>query len=288
LRHVSKAFSEDPLRVLRVARFAARFADLGFSVAPSTSRMLQELSASGELDALVPERVWQELEKALADAHPGCFIETLRDCGALVKLWPELDCLFGIPQIASYHPEIDTGAHLLMTLDIAWSMQADVEVVFACLVHDLGKGVTAKDLLPSHRGHETAGLPLVNTFCERVRAPMRFRKLARAVCEHHLRCHRVLEMKPGSVLRLIEATDGIRNQQHFEWFLQACEADFRGRGGRSAAAYPQADLLRKMLKVVKAVPAADLSESGLPGLQIAEQLRKRRIEAMRQHLVKPR
>lgn len=287
LRHVSPAFLEDPLRVLRVARFAARLADLGFTVAPETLSMMRELSASGELDALVPERVWQELEKALSDVHPDRFIETLRDCGALVRLWPEIDCLFGVPQRPRYHPEIDTGLHLLMTLDTACSMQADVEVVFACLLHDLGKGVTRKEILPAHRGHELAGLPLVDAFCERVRVPVRFRKLARVVCEHHLRCHRVMEMKTATVLQLIEALDGIRNRRQFEWFLQACEADFRGRGGNSDAAYPQADYLRRALETVVSVPARDLSERGLSGPQIAEQLRRRRIEAIRNDAVKP-
>ena len=288
LRHVSPAFSEDPLRVLRVARFAARFADLGFSVAPETLKLMQALSASGELAALVPERVWQELEKALGDSHPGCFIESLKESGALAKLWPEIDCLFGVPQTAYYHPEIDAGVHLLMTLDMAWAMAADVEVVFACLLHDLGKCVTPEEILPGHRGHELTGLPLVDDFCERVRAPMRFRKLARVVCEYHLRCHRVLEMKTATVLKLIEAVDGLRNQQQFEWFLRACEADFRGRGGQSDAAYPQAEYLRQLLKIVLSVPASDLAERGLSGQQIAEQLRRRRIETMHQHTVKVR
>ena len=287
LRHVSPAFSEDPLRVLRVARFAARLADLGFTVAPETRDLMQGLSESGELDALVPERVWQELEKALNDAHPARFIESLRDCGALAELWPEIHCLFGIPQSGRYHPEIDTGVHVLMTLDMAWSMQADVEVVFACLMHDLGKGLTPKDVLPAHRGHELAGLPLVEAFCERTRAPARFRKLAMVVCEHHLRCHRVMEMKAKKVLHLVEAVGGLRNREQFDWFLLACEADFRGRGGNTDAAYPQAGYLRQALEATLAVSVADLAERGLSGPQIAGELHRRRVEAIGNEVVKP-
>jgi tRNA nucleotidyltransferase (CCA-adding enzyme) len=227
------------------------------------------------------------LEKALADDHPARFIQTLRDCGALAELWPEIDRLFGVPQKPQYHPEIDTGVHLLMTLDMARSMQVDVEVVFACLLHDLGKGVTPLDVLPAHRGHELAGVPIVEEFCERMKAPTRFRKLARAVCEHHLRCHRVLEMRSTKVLDLIEAVGGIRNPQQFEWFLQACEADFRGRGGNTDAAYPQADYLRRAFAAVSSVSVADFAERGFSGPEIGEELYRRRVEAIRQKAVKP-
>ncbi len=281
LRHVSPAFVEDPVRVLRVARFAARFAPLGFRVADETLRLMRKMVDNGEVAHLVPERVWQETERALGEASPRTFVEVLHDCGALAVIFPEVDALFGVPQRPEWHPEVDTGRHLLLVLDQAARLSADPEVRFAALVHDLGKGVTPADILPGHKGHEKTGLPLVAELCERLRVPKRYRRLGEIVCRDHLNCHRALELTPAGVMRLLERTDALRQPERFERFLIACEADARGREGAADEPYPQADYLRRCRAAAEAVVAGELLTAGYQGAEIGEKLRERRIDAIR-------
>lgn len=280
LRHVSEAFSEDPLRVLRVARFAARFAPFGFEVHPSTLALMRGMVASGELQHLVPERVWAEIEGAMAAAEPAVFIEVLRSCDALAAILPEVDRLFGVPQPARYHPEIDTGEHVLMAMKQGAEMGASAEVEFALLLHDLGKGITPDSLLPSHTGHEKSGVPLVDEVCTRLRAPNAYRDLALKVCELHLRCHRLVEARPSTVMKLIEDADLLRRPERVEGFVIACEADYRGRKGMTERSYPQGDRLRKALQAVLTIRARDLETGGLDGKQVGELLRQARIDAI--------
>lgn len=247
LRHVSPAFAEDPLRVLRVAKFAARFADLGFKVAPQTLELMREIVDSGELDALVRERVWQEIEQAMACRAPDVFIRVLRDCGALRALLPEVDRLFGVPQPAKYHPEVDTGVHTLLCLQQAVRLSDDPAIRYATLVHDVGKGVTNKEKWPSHHGHETLGLPLLTAINERLHVPNEFSKLAALVCEHHTKLHRVQELRPTTLLNLIETLDGFRRPERLQKFMLACEADARGRTGLEERDYPQRAYLTTIL-----------------------------------------
>jgi tRNA nucleotidyltransferase (CCA-adding enzyme) len=280
LRHVSPAFSEDPLRVLRVARFAARFAPLGFTVHPSTQVLMREITGSGELSHLVPERVWGEIEAAMSTAQPGVFVEVLRQCGALSVLLPEVDVLFGVPQPQKYHPEIDTGIHVIMAMDLAARLGWSAGVVFALLLHDLGKGITDPANWPSHVGHERAGVPLVEKVCERFRVPGAYRDLALKVCTLHLRCHRLMEMKPSRVMALLEDADLLRRPEHLEPFVQACEADYRGRKGCEEREYPQARKLAAALEASLSIKARQLDTSGLDGRDIGEFLRCSRIEAI--------
>jgi tRNA nucleotidyltransferase (CCA-adding enzyme) len=280
LRHVSPAFREDPLRVLRVARFAARLAPLGFRVHPATRDLMREIADSGELLHLVAERLWTEIASAMAAAEPGRFVEELRDCGALAVLLPEVDRLFGVPQAPEHHPEIDTGRHVVMALNMAARSGASPEAVFAVLLHDLGKGLTPVAEWPAHRGHEDNGVPLVEAVCERLRAPVRFRELALTVCALHLRLHRLHELRPGTVMRLIEDADLLRRPDRLTDLLNACAADYRGRAGREAAVYPQADLLRAALAAATAVQARDLDTAGLDGPAIGARLREARIAAI--------
>ena len=280
LRHVSPAFCEDPLRVLRVARFAARFAEFDFQVHDSTMKLMQEMVASGELQHLVPERVWAEFASAMSCGQPDVFIRVLRECGALAVLLPEVDRLFGVPQPERYHPEIDTGIHVLMTMNLAARLGGPAEVVFALLLHDLGKGLTPDALLPSHVGHEKSGVPLVNDVCARLRTPGAFRDLALKVCELHLRCHRLIEARPSTVMKLIEDADLLRRPERVRDFVRACEADFRGRKGLEDRPYPQGDRLQAALSAVLAIRARDSGTEGLDGVQIGEKLRKARIKAI--------
>jgi len=280
LRHVSPAFSEDPLRVLRVARFAARFAPLGFTVHPSTLLLMREIIESGELSHLVPERVWGEFEAALSTGQPGVFIEVLRQCGALSVLLPEVDVLFGVPQPAKYHPEIDTGIHVIMAMNLAAGVGWPAEVVFALLVHDLGKGITDPADWPSHVGHERAGVPLVERVCERFRVPGAYRDLALKVCALHLRCHRLMEMRPSRVMALLEDADLLRRPEQLESFVQACEADYRGRKGSEERKYPQAHRLAAALEASHSIKARQLDTAGLDGRAIGDLLRRARIEAI--------
>ena len=280
LRHVSPAFVEDPLRVLRTARFAARYAALGFRIAEETLSLMRDISQSGELGHLAAERVWVETERALGEARPDVYISTLRDCGALAALMPEVDALFGVPQRAEYHPEIDTGVHVLMVLRQAALLKRDSRLAFAALTHDLGKGITPEDILPSHRGHEKAGLPLVEALCRRLRVPNTHRQLALTVCEHHLLVHRALELRGSTLLRLLEATGALRDSERFDYFLMACEADSRGRLGLEARPYPQAAYLREAGDIAAAVTAREFSESGLRGPAIGEAMRSTRIRQL--------
>jgi tRNA nucleotidyltransferase (CCA-adding enzyme) len=230
LRHVSPAFVEDPLRVLRVARFAARFAPLGFTVAPETLALMREIVRSGEMQALVPERVWVETERALGEPRAPVYFEVLRACEALAAVFPEVDRLFGVPQPESYHPEVDTGVHTLQVLDVACELTGDTAVRFAALVHDLGKGVTPREEWPRHHGHEHTGVRLVAQLCERLKVPNEHRELGKLVSKEHQRIHRAAEMRDATVLEVLEATDAFRRPERFEKLLLACEADARGRG----------------------------------------------------------
>jgi tRNA nucleotidyltransferase (CCA-adding enzyme) len=280
LRHVSPAFREDPLRVLRVARFAARFAPLGFRVHPETLGLMREISGSGELEHLVAERVWAEVAAAMTAAEPGQFVQVLRECGALAVLLPEVERLFGVPQAPEFHPEIDTGVHVLMAMNLAARVGAAPETVFALLLHDLGKGLTPVADLPSHPGHEERGIPVVEAVCARLRAPGSFRELALAVCALHLRVHRLGEMRPRNVMRLIEDADLLRRPERLQDLLEACEADYRGRTGREERAYPQAARLRAALRAAQTVQARDLDIEALSGEQIGARLREARIAAI--------
>ena len=278
LRHVSPAFVEDPVRILRVARFAAR---LGFSVAAETLALMRAMVEAGEVDALTPERVWTELERALGEADPGRFVEVLRECGALARLFPELDALFGVPQRAEYHPEVDTGAHVLLVLAQAARLSPDPLVRFAALVHDLGKGTTPSGEWPRHVGHEDRGAALVEALCERYRAPVEFRELGVLTARLHGLCHRALELRPETVLRLLESADAFRRPERFERMLLACEADFRGRAGWADRSYPQGDALRSARSAAAAVQVRPLLDQGLSGLDLANALRGLRVAAIR-------
>jgi len=282
LRHVSKAFREDPVRILRVARFAARFADRGFTIAEETLQLMREMVKAGEVDHLVAERVWQEMSRALCEPRPSIFFQSLRACGALSKILPEVDRLFGIPQPAQHHPEIDTGDHVMRVLDQARLLSDAPEVMFAALMHDLGKGLTPEDEWPSHRGHEESGLDPVKTVCERLRVPGRYQKLALRVCEHHLRCHRVEEMRASSILKLIQSVDGLRNETRFEQFLLACEADARGRLGLETRHYPQAGFLRQARKAAMSISITKFVEQGLAGAKMGQVIHQERIKAIKQ------
>ena len=247
LRHVSPAFAEDPLRVLRVAKFAARFARLGFTVAPETLKLMSNIAQSGEIDALVRERVWQEIEQAMGGPAPDVFIAVLRDCGALKSILPEVDRLFGVPQPVKYHPEVDTGLHTLLSLQQAVRLTDDPVIRYATLVHDVGKGVTDKANWPSHHAHEALGLPLQADISKRLHVPNEFAKLAALVCEHHTKMHRIKELRPATLLKLIEALDGFRRPERVQKFLLACEADARGRTGLEERDYPQNAYLTTIL-----------------------------------------
>ncbi len=277
LRHVTAAFVEDPLRVLRAARFAARF---GFAIADETRALMREISVSGELATLAPERVWQELRRALAEPHPENFFEVLRECGALAALLPEIECLFGVPQPPRYHPEIDTGVHVMLALQQAERSGAEEVVRFAVLTHDLGKGTTPADILPSHHGHEERGATLVEALCARLRVPREHRELAVLVARLHTRVHRAQELKSSTVVRLLAEADALRRPARFEQLLEACRIDATGRLGMQDNDYPQAARLRAALKVVAAVSPQPLLARGIKGPALASALEQARIEAL--------
>jgi len=281
LRHVSPAFVEDPVRVLRVARFAARFAPLGFKIADETLALMQEMSDNGEVDALVPERVWQETFKALQTDRPSVFFTTLRECGALKRVFPELDRLFGVPQPAKWHPEIDTGVHVMMVIDQAARLTDNTLVRFAALTHDLGKGTTQPDILPHHYGHEERSVKLVKQLCDRIRTPRDYRELAIVVARHHGLVHKVEEIRPDTLLKLLESTDAFRRPARFELFLTACEADHRGRTGLEDTPFPQADYLRRAFAAVSAITTEKLKTENMSGAQIGEALRDARLAAIK-------
>ena len=280
LRHVSEAFAEDPVRILRVARFAARFAPLGFTVAPGTVELMRGVVASGEVDALVPERVWQETLKALSEPRPDAFLAVLRDCGALARIFPELDALWGVPQPPRWHPEIDTGVHMLLVMQAAARLSDNPRVRFAALMHDLGKGETPPDLWPRHIGHEDRGAKLVRQLSDRLRVPTDFRHLAELTARWHGLAHRALELKASTVLQLFEHCDALRRPDRFREFLLACEADFRGRTGWEARSYPEAGLLASALDAALAATLDPGERRGLSGEQIGEALRKKRLKAV--------
>ena len=276
LRHVSDAFTEDPLRVLRVARFAARYHHLGFTVAAETMDLMTAISTSGELDYLVAERVWKETERALGERSPDIFIETLRQCGALKVLLPEVERLFGVPQRADYHPEIDTGIHTLMALQQSVRLSDRSAIRFAVLVHDLGKGITPDDVLPSHKGHEARGVALVDDVCDRFKVPNDVRQLALAVTEYHLMCHKAQQLKPETIVNLLKGIGALKSRDKLEDFILCCEADARGRTGFEDRDYPSSDYLRDALSCISAISVADLVEAGLDGAEIGRQLHLRR------------
>lgn len=280
LRHVSAAFEEDPLRVLRVARFAARFAALGFAVADETLDLMRRMVASGELDTLTPERVWRETRRALETERPDIYFRLLRECGALAVVFPEIDALFGVPQPPKHHPEIDTGVHILMVLRQAVRLTDDLPVRFAALVHDLGKADTPADVLPSHHGHEARGAKHVDALCRRLRIPNELRELGVLVARYHLHCHRADQLRPETLLKLLEDADAFRRPARFEQFLLACEADARGRKGLEDRPYPQPDYLRGALKVAGAIEGRQLADEGYAGAELGRRLRELRRAAI--------
>ncbi|WP_350016162.1 multifunctional CCA addition/repair protein [Rhodanobacter sp. IGA1.0] len=281
LRHVSEAFVEDPVRVLRVARFAARFAPLGFSVAAETMTLMQQMVRDGEVDHLVPERVWAETRKALGEARPSAFLRVLRECGALAVLFPEVDALYGVPQRAEFHPEIDTGVHVEMVLDAAATLAPGNDVVgFCALGHDLGKALTPAAELPRHVGHEHRGVAPLRALAARLKVPTEHAALAELVCREHLNVHRALELKPATVLKLLTATDALRRPARLDLFLAACTADKRGRLGHGEDAYPQADYLRQARAVAAAVESASFIAQGMTGPAIGQAMENARIHAI--------
>ena len=281
LRHVSPAFAEDPLRVLRVARFAARYAGLGFTVARETMELMRRLSESGELQALTPERSWKEISRALMEEQPQVFIQVLRDCGALKVLLPEVDALFGVPQPEVHHPEIDSGVHTLSVLEQAAQHQQPLTVRWACLLHDLGKGLTPQSEWPRHIAHEHKGLTLIKTVNERFKAPRDCQELALLVGQYHTHGHRALELKPSTLLELLQSFDVYRRPQRFEEFIVACEMDARGRKGFEQRSYPQADYLRGAASAARGVAVQPLLEKGLKGPELGEALKQERLNALK-------
>lgn len=286
LRHVTDAFREDPVRILRVARFAARFVD--FSVAPETMQLMKDMVTHGEADALVAERVWQELSRGLMEATPSRMFEVLRECGALARLLPEVNRLWGVPQRAEYHPEVDTGVHLMMVLDMAARLDAPIAVRFACLMHDLGKGTTPADVLPKHIGHELRSAKLSKTVCERLRVPIDCRELADVVAMEHGNIHRSSEFGAAALTRLLERCDAFRKPQRFADVLLACECDARGRLGLQESAYPQRQRLADVLKVAQSVVTSVIAEAaqaeGLDGKKIGERVHAARVAAVAEHI----
>ncbi len=281
LRHVSPAFVEDPLRVLRVARFAARYAGLGFTVADETMDLMCQLSESGELQALTAERSWKEISRALMEDHPQVFIQVLRDCGALKELMPEVDALFGVPQPETHHPEIDTGLHTLSVLEQSALHKQPLTVRWACLLHDLGKGLTPEEEWPRHIAHEHTGLKLIKAVNERFKVPKDCQELALLVGQYHTHGHRALELKASTLLELLQSFDIYRRPQRFEEFISACEMDARGRKGLEQRSYPQADYLRGAAKAAREVAVQPLLEQGFKGPELGEALKRERLKALK-------
>ncbi|SDS45140.1 tRNA nucleotidyltransferase (CCA-adding enzyme) [Halopseudomonas sabulinigri] len=280
LRHVSPAFAEDPLRVLRVARFAARYAELGFQVAPETLALMRQLAHSGELKTLTPERSWKEISRALMEPNPEVFIQVLRDCGALAELLPEVDALFGVPQPPAHHPEIDTGVHVLQVLQIAAREQLPLPARWACLLHDLGKGLTPEQDWPKHHSHEHKGIKAVKAVNQRCKAPRDCQELALLCCEYHTHCHRALELRPQTLIKLFKALDIYRRSERFELFLAVCRADAQGRTGREHSDYPQAEYLRGAAQAAREVAIGPLLERGLSGAELGKALEQQRQQAL--------
>lgn len=287
LRHVSPAFNEDPVRILRVARFAARYAHLGFTVADETRQLMRDMVGSGEADHLVAERVWAELYKALTETTPAAFFETLRDCGALAVIFPELEALYGVPQPTKYHPEIDTGVHSLMALTQAAKLSEKPEVRLAALLHDLGKALTKPEHWPSHHGHERKGLPVLEKFCRRLRVPKAVKTLCAQVMEYHTHCHRAFELRADTLTDMLQIIGAFKPENQLEAFLLACEADARGRTGFEARDYPQADYIRAAARTALAVDTRQAMRTDLRGPQIGaaiQALRSQAVHAFKQQV----
>jgi tRNA nucleotidyltransferase (CCA-adding enzyme) len=281
LRHVSPAFVEDPVRILRVARFLARYAPLGFRIADETMALMRAMVEAGEAAHLVPERVWAETRKALAEPEPSAFVRALRECGALAVLLPEVDALYGVPQSLQHHPEVDCGAHLELVLDQCAELAPGDDLAgFCALTHDLGKALTPRDVLPRHIAHEHRGLKPLAALCERLKVPVEYAQLAALTCRHHLDSHRALELKPATVLALLEAFDAFRRPERLEPFLVTCIADKRGRLGHEHDPYPQAAFLRAARNAARAVTAQPFVERGLTGSAVGEVIRRARTEAI--------
>lgn len=278
LRHVSEAFTEDPVRILRTARFAARYHHLGFHIADDTLNLMREMTLSGEADHLVAERVWKEIESALGEKNPQVFFETLQNCGTLNVIFPELENLFGIPQPEQHHPEIDTGIHSLMSLEQAARRTQDTTVRFAALVHDLGKGLTPKEEWPRHIGHERHSEKMIKQLCSRLRVPNHYKELACSVGFYHTQCHTALQLKPRTILKLLNSLDAFRQPEKLDLFLLACEADATGRTGFEDNPYPQSQFLKEMYETASNVTAQPLLKQGVSGKALGEAIQKQRIE----------
>jgi tRNA nucleotidyltransferase (CCA-adding enzyme) len=280
LRHVSDAFVEDPVRILRVARFAARYAELGFRVADETLILMQRMTATGEVDALVPERVWKETERALGEPRPDVYFETLRSCGALAKIFPEIAALYGVPQPPRWHPEVDTGVHVMLVVRYAAEVGAPSVVRFAALTHDLGKALSPPAKWPSHHGHEEAGVPLIIDLCDRLKVPNEYRELAILTARHHANVHRAAEARPATLLKLLETVDAFRRPERFRELLLACESDARGRTGLESQPYPQREYLLRARDAAAAVTLTDEERADLKGPFLGEKIRDKRLAAV--------
>lgn len=279
LRHVSDAFIEDPLRVLRVARFAARYTAYGFKIAEETLNLMSEIASSGELDALTPERVWKETSRALMEDHADVYFQTLKDCNALKVLFPEIDALFGVPQRPEFHPEIDCGIHTLMSLRQACLANYALDVRYAVLLHDLGKALTPAEELPKHIMHEERGLKPVGDISDRLKVPTQLKNLALIVCKEHLKCHQAKNLKPGTLWRLLQRLDVLRKPEKVQAFVQACECDAKGRLGLENRPYPQAQYILDAMEIVRKIRAQDLPPD-IQGVEIGEMLIQYRIDAL--------
>ena len=280
LRHVSDSFPEDPVRLLRIARFAARYHHLGFTIASETLNLLKLMVDNGEVDSLVPERSWKEFEKALLEKNPEIFIQVLRECGALKKILPEINALFGVPQVSKYHPEIDTGLHTLKSLIQITKLSASSSTRFACTTHDLGKALTNKRDWPKHHGHEKLGLPALAQLCARLKVPKEHAELAKLAVEFHTHCHRAFELNPATILKLFKRADAYRKPHRFQEFLLCCKADAQGRTGFENARYPQANYLNHALSITRKVDAKSYAEQGLEGKEIGAAIEKARLDEL--------
>ncbi|WP_286262827.1 multifunctional CCA addition/repair protein [Thalassotalea atypica] len=277
LRHVSDAFEEDPLRVLRVARFAARYYQYGFSIASETLELMSKISNSGELATISAERIWKEMQRSLTEPNPEVFFEVLRQCQALEKIWPSLDALWDVPNPAKWHPEICTGVHTMMVLKSAVEKSGATTIRFAALCHDLGKGLTPQERLPSHPGHEKAGLDLVEQICNQLKVPNQYKSLALKACEYHLHCHKAFELKATTILRMFNQLDVWRKVDEFEDFLVVCHADFNGRLGNEKAPYPQREFLSEISGACRKIQARPFVEQGFKGKDIKLQIEQARL-----------
>ena len=287
LRHVSEAFAEDPVRILRLARFAARFASLGFTIADETLQLMRGMVANGEADALVAERVWQELSRGLMEAKPSRLFETLRACGALARVLPEVDALWGVPQTAAHHPEVDTGVHVMMVVDYAASQHYALDVRFAALTHDLGKGTTPREEWPRHIAHEERSVGLVAALCERLRVPAECRDLALVMARQHGNIHRAAELRPATIVQILQSADAFRKPERFAHLLQACESDARGRLGFGDRPYPQAERMAVAFKAAAAVDAGAIAKQHSEATRIKEAIHQARVAAVRVALREP-